>query len=154
MESTKGICIKIATCKQQRHYCPSILSQPKSERLFWFSRKKTSILYTWSLCNANNQGSKAMFLESIFSCNCMVWEFYSIDLCSYFARYLWVQYRYPRSEKFYWLSIKNWLIWCIGSPYSTKLQGFYGFFQTYDNCKPKFSKMAKFYILVFLLNLI
>ena len=41
--------------------------------------KKPLILYTLSLCYAEILGSKAMFLKSIFSCNRMVLEFYSID---------------------------------------------------------------------------
>ena len=46
--------------------------------------KKPQILNTLSLCYAQIIGSKAMFLKSIFSCNRMVWEFYSNDPCSVF----------------------------------------------------------------------
>ena len=84
-------------------------------------KRHALIQYILDLRNAKNQGSTALFLKSIFSCKRMVCEFYSIDPCSYFARYLWVHYSYPIYEKFCWFSIENWLIWYIESPHSTKL---------------------------------
>ena len=89
------------------------------------------------------KGQQCLFLKLFFLCKIMVCKFSSIDPSSYFAIYLWVQYRNPRSEKLCWFSIKNLLIWCIECPFSTKIWGVYGFFQTHDTGMQKFSKMAQ-----------
>ena len=104
--TSKGGCKIIGTTSYFWPLCLSYSTKLESESLCRLSMMTNALIrYILGLCNAKNQGATALFLKSIFSCKRMVCEFYSIDTCSYFEKYLWVQYSYPISQKFCWFSI-------------------------------------------------